>query len=138
VDFFDYAAGKQQTKLIDREGEVPIGGNADLLVYVGHDGLMDFSLDTYSEGRNDKLREAIMLCCISKRFFAAPLRSTGAKPLLWTTGLMAPEAYILKAALDGWLVGENGEQIRRRAAAAYHQYQRCGLNAAHNLFASGW
>lgn len=57
-----------------------------------------------------------MLCCISKRYFAAPLRASGTNPLLWTTGLMAPESYILKAAIDGWLAGESGEQIRTRAA----------------------
>ncbi len=51
---------------------------------------------------------------------------------------MAPEAYVLKAALDGWLVRESGEQIRKRAATAYNQYQRCGPNAALRLFASGW
>jgi hypothetical protein len=32
---------------------------------------------------------------------------------------MAPEAYTLKSALDGWILGESGEEIRNRAAAAY-------------------
>jgi hypothetical protein len=79
-----------------------------------------------------------MLACISKHFFAEPLRATGAKPLLWTTGLMAPEAYVLKAAIDGWLAKESDEQVRKRAAAAYHRYQKCGVKAALNLFATGW
>jgi hypothetical protein len=51
---------------------------------------------------------------------------------------MAPEAYVLKAALDGWLAGEDGEQVRQRAAKAYDAYQNCGLRAAQNLFATGW
>jgi hypothetical protein len=38
--------------------------------------------------------------------FGSGLKTTGA-PLLWTTGLMAPEAYTLKAALDGWIAGES-------------------------------
>jgi hypothetical protein len=29
---------------------------------------------------------------------------------------MAPEAYTLKAALDGWIAGEDDEAIRQRAA----------------------
>jgi hypothetical protein len=58
--------------------------------------------------------------------------------LLWTTGLMAPEAYTLKAVLDGWIAGENQQQIRDRAAAAYDKYQKCGLKAAHGLLTSGW
>jgi hypothetical protein len=51
---------------------------------------------------------------------------------------MAPEAYVLKAAIDGWTLNENGEEIRRRAATAYNQYQRCGAPAAMKLFSSGW
>jgi hypothetical protein len=114
------------------------GGGADLVAYIGHDGLMDFSLDSHLTKTDDRERDAVMLACMSKRYFAEPLRKTGARPLLWTTGLMAPEAYILKAVLDGYVLNENGERIGSRAATAYHQYQRCGMNAASRLFASGW
>ena len=51
---------------------------------------------------------------------------------------MAPEAYTLKSALDGWIAGETGEQIRDRVAAAYDKYQKCGTRAAHRLLVSGW
>ena len=51
---------------------------------------------------------------------------------------MATEAYTLKAALDGWIAGENREQVRDRAAAAYDKYQKCGLKAAHRLLTTGW
>jgi len=47
---------------------------------------------------------------------------------------MAPEAYTLKAAVDGWISGETGAEIRERAAAAYDKYQHCGLHAAQKLF----
>jgi len=39
----------------------------------------------------------------------------------------------LKAALDGWIAGENREQVRDRAAAAYDKYQKCGARAARRL-----
>ena len=51
---------------------------------------------------------------------------------------MAPDASTLKSALDGWIMNETNQQIRQRAAAAYDQYQKCGLNAARKLFATGW
>ena len=51
---------------------------------------------------------------------------------------MAPESYVLKAALDGWIANESGEHIRSRAAEAYNSYQHCGLKAARGLFSSGW
>lgn len=140
ADFFEFSAGRG-TKTIKvkagNETELHIGGSADLIAYVGHDGLMDFSLDSLPQKSDDRRRDTMMFACISKRYFADPLRATGANPLLWTTGLMAPESYVLKAAVDGWILRESGEQIRKRAATAYNQYQHCGPNAALKLFASG-
>jgi hypothetical protein len=138
TDFFAYAAGSKGENLRANEITLRSGDGADLIVFVGHNGLMDFSLSSQAKQQDDKRRDAIMLCCASKNYFAAPLKATGANPLLWTTNLMAPEAYILQAAINGWLQNENGEQIRMRAAEAYNKYQRCGLKAARNLFASGW
>ncbi len=51
---------------------------------------------------------------------------------------MAPEAYTLKSALDGWIAGEDAAYIRDRAASAYNKYQKCGIKAAQRLFAMGW
>ncbi|HLF85139.1 MAG TPA: hypothetical protein VI837_13270 [Blastocatellia bacterium] len=99
---------------------------------------MDFDLPSYPAQKNTGRRGAIILCCASRSYFSAPLRKAGADPILWTTGLMAPEAYVLKAALDGWVANESGEHIRSRAAEAYNSYQHCGLKAARGLFASGW
>jgi hypothetical protein len=81
---------------------------------------------------------AIVLACASKSYFAPYLKNARATPLLWTTGLMAPEAYTLKAALDGWIANEDGERVRQRAAQAYDKYQHCGLRAAQRLFTTGW
>ena len=138
ADFFEFSAGRAVETVKANSGELNAGGGADLVVYVGHDGLMDFSLDLRPQKADNRRRDAVMLACLSKRYFAEPLRNTGASPLLWTTGLMAPEAYVLKAAIDGWVLNEDGERIRRRAAAAYNQYQQCGMNAASRLFSTGW
>lgn len=118
--------------------ELLVGGSSNLIVYTGHDGLMDFQLNSFPRKRDGVKREAIILACASKSYFADSLRATGADPLLWTTNLMAPEAYILSAAIEGWLNHETGEQIRMRAAKAYDQYQHCGLRSASALFATGW
>ena len=75
--------------------ELHSGGSASLIAYVGHDGLMDFQLASFPTKRDEEKRDAIILACASKNFFADPLKATGAKPLVWTTNLMAPEAYIL-------------------------------------------
>lgn len=142
IDFFASAAGAMneavELKDGDKDLKLGINGNADLIAYVGHDGLMEFDIDEPPAKQDEAKRDTIMLACISKNYFAGPLRKTGANPLLWTTGLMAPEGYVLHAALEGWINGEDGERIRQRAAAAYHSYQKCGIKAAQRLFASGW
>lgn len=127
-----------EVNIDSKKFELNISSGADVLAFVGHNGLMDFRLAEYPEKQDEARREAIILSCASKSYFSTPLRRTGAQPLLWTTNLMAPEAYILKAALDGWMLGEDGEQVRQRAAVAYNSYQNCGLKAAQGLFTSGW
>src|SRR5262249_4091339 len=115
-----------------------LGGSASLVAYAGHNGLMDFRLTSFPKRRDNEERDAIILACASQGYFADALRPTGAKPVLWTTNLMAPEAYILSTAIEGWLKKETDEQIRQRAVKTYNQYQNCGLRSADNLFATGW
>jgi hypothetical protein len=122
----------------NKSATLHLEGSANLIAYIGHDGLMDFPLRSFPKKRDNEKRDAIILACASKNYFTEPLRSTGARPLLWTTNLMAPEAYILSAAIDGWLNNETDEQVRLRAAKAYNLYQHCGRRSANRLFATGW
>ena len=144
ADFLDSAAGISADRVpvsTSNPGpllNLPAHGGAALLAYIGHDGLMDFQLARYPQQKDANHREVIVLACASKQFFGDAVRASGAYPVLWTTGLMAPEAYTLKSALDGWIAGENREQIRGRAATAYDEYQKCGPRAAHRLFSTGW
>lgn len=137
-DLLRYASGAGSTTIDVGGKQIAIGGGADLVAYVGHDGLMDFGLERTFPATDKRRRETIILACISKRFFTEHVRTTGASPLLWTTGLMAPEAYTLKAALNGWVAHEANEAIREHAAQAYDKYQKCGINGARRLLVTGW
>ena len=137
-DFLEAAAGKPGEKLNLGDVQFHTGGSANLVAYIGHTGLMDFKLNSHPKRRDDRQRRAIILACASKQYFSPALQESGATPLLWTTNLMAPEAYVLSAAIDGWMKKESDEQIRLRAADAYHKYQHCGVRAARALFATGW
>jgi hypothetical protein len=139
ADLLAFSAGRKiQTVALPDSDRVSAGGGADLVIYVGHDGLMDFRVDGYETPADHRKRETIILACASKIYFNDPLRYTSAQPLLWTTNLMAPEGYIVEAALSGWVRNESGEQIRERAAQAYDKYQHCGIKGARRLFATGW
>lgn len=103
---------------------------ADVVAYVGHDGLMEFDVSPRIHRAAVKPR-AIVLACASKQYFSRHLERAGSSPLLLTTGLMAPEAYTLTAAIDAHV---RGGDVREAAARAYHKYQKCGVGAARRLF----
>lgn len=133
--FLSYCAGMMKDTIMLKEKSIGIGGNALITAYIGHDGLMDFSLDKAFENTDGKKRDAIMLACISKKYFAPHLAKTKASPLLWSTGLMSPEAYTLHDALQAYI---NKSNVREAAAKAYSKYQKCSVKAAQNLLVSGW
>ena len=142
ADFLLAAAGLNQESLsvkgLASSSSIMAGGAADLVVYVGHDAFMDFQISPITGKKQQSPRGVIILACASKAYFAPYLKEADAAPLLWTTGLMAPEAYTLKAALDGWIAHEDDNAIRQRAAQAYARYQKCGLRSAQKLFTTGW
>jgi hypothetical protein len=137
-DFMNGGSGNKKDTL--RLGGITLGiaGNAALLAYIGHDGLMNFELSGTYSNRDNVRRDVIMLSCFSKRFFGPYLKTANVNPVLWAAGLMAPEAYTLHDALTGYVNGEDNEAVRGRGAAAYAKYQKCGLNAAKKLLVTGW
>lgn len=138
VDFFRSASGQQKDTIHIPGKTIGINGNAKMLAYIGHDGLMDFNLTEKFNSKDDVSRDVIILACISKRFFSPHLINTKANPLVWTTGLMCPEAYTLHDAVEGYIKNEPAEKIRTRAAKAYSKYQKCNEKAARNLLVTGY
>ena len=137
-DFLNSSCGNLKDTLQLDDKILGICGNASLLAYIGHDGLMDFQLsESYSNTDNTK-RDVIILACYSKRFFSPHLKAANVNPIVWTTNLMCPEAYTLHDALTGYVNGETNENIREKAAAAYSQYQKCSLKAAKELLVTDW
>jgi len=137
-DFLNSSCGNNKNILKIDGKTLGINGNASLLAYIGHNGLMDFQLSDVYSNTDNKKRDVIILACYSKRYFSAHLEAANVNPLLWTTHLMAPEAYTLHDALTGYLEGESNEAIRERAAAAYARYQKCSINAAKGLLVTDW
>lgn len=137
VDFLKSCSGQKKDTLNVNGKTIGINGNAKLLSYIGHDGLMDFSLAEKFNNSDGQTRDAIILACYSKKYFAPHLQQTKARPLVWSTHLMSPEAYTLHDAIESYLKNEPAENIRTSAAKAYSKYQRCSEKAARALLVSG-
>ena len=137
-DFLCASNGQKSVSIKIEETELFFGGDADLLAYTGHDGLMEFEVNVDYKAIRTQPKDVIILACFSKEYFEPEIKQAQANPLLWTTHLMTPEAYTLKAAIDAWIGGEDAHQLEERAAQAYHQYQKCGIRGARNLFTTGY
>jgi hypothetical protein len=137
TDFLHSCSGQLKDTLRADDNIIGTGGNASLIAYVGHDGLMDFNLTDSIKNIDGKNRDCIILACISKKYFAGFISKTKAYPLVWTTGLMCPEAYTLHDAISGYLDNETHDQIISRAVKAYNKYQKTGIRFANELLVSG-
>ncbi|MGC6431948.1 MAG: hypothetical protein ACON5F_12960 [Jejuia sp.] len=138
IGFLEATAGRHEVIVQHESKNLKFGGSSNLLAYIGHDGLMEFDVKGQFNPINTNKRDAIILACVSKNYFKPYLEKTKANPLVWSTGLMSPEAYTLKWALDGWILNESDEEIRERAAKAYNHYQKCGIKGAKRLLVTGW
>lgn len=137
-DYFQALAGKhQQTITITPTESINIYGKADLLAFNGHNGLMDVTT-AYPKNQDGVKKDAVIMSCASFTYFEKYLQAGKGYPLLTTTNLLAPEAYVLAAIIESWAKQQSPADIRLAAAKAYNQYQKCGLNGAKRLFKTGW
>jgi hypothetical protein len=138
--FLNHNAGKDAFSIVIGERMISAGGNAHLIAYIGHNALMDYgglSDLTLSNPKAETAKpasDAIVLACKSEQYFLARLEQLRSHPLLLTTGLMAPEAYSLHAAIMRWAAGGSDDQVKKAAADSYNRYQKAGRKASARLF----
>lgn len=136
LDFLNALSGHLHDT-IRLKDTILLTGAPDLAILNGHNGLMDMELEDITPATNSP-KDAAVIACASHPYFEERLRCAAAFPLLTTQHLLAPEAYVMAAAIDGWARLENEKQIRVRAAQAYAKYQKCGYRGASRIFHTGW
>lgn len=137
TDFFAAASGTGRVEFAAGEGKgthVQAGGWADMVAFVGHNGLMDLKAPAVPRRVRSGPLVGVVLACKSQKDFSSLLRQASCRPLVTTTGLMAPEAYVLDAIVRTWGADGDPKAIGAAAAAAYNEKQHCGLRAAQKLF----
>ncbi|OCG21603.1 hypothetical protein A9G11_00225 [Gilliamella sp. wkB108] len=135
-DFLTYSAAKDIQTFEVGKVKINAGGKADLVIYIGHDYLMEWSWSKYlpdswrwetlskEKQEQQKSRYAAVFACKSQKYFSPALSRLGITPLILTTQLMAPEAYSIYAMIDAWLKNESKSSIRSKVATAYSKYQK--------------
>ncbi len=143
TDYFASLAGKKKEILklnsttTKDSTKIKAFGEADLIAFNGHNGLMD-SYAALFINEDNRMRDAVSIACTSHEYFRRHLNVARAYPLLTTTNLLAPEAYGMEAVVDSWAMLEDGKTIRSKIGAMYHKIHKCGLKGATNLFHTGW
>ena len=137
--FFEIASGVGTEQVSFRRGSkqatISAGGSAHLVAFVGHNGLMDFSFRGTAERMPRQVASSsIVLACASKPYFLDLLRGVGSHPCCsrLDSWHRRPTRWTLRSDLRAQ--GGSVAAVRDAAATAYHAYQRCGRQAARNLF----
>jgi hypothetical protein len=135
TDYMNSFAGKLKDDITINDIKINIRGRADLLFFNGHNGLMDMEIPII-ENTDGIKKDAVAVACASHGFFIQHLPYNGGFPLLMTTNLLAPEAYVSEAVVSEWAKGSEGKVVADTAGKAYNQYQKCGYKGARRLFTS--
>ena len=138
--FLRFNAGFDSLDIEVEDQKLQAGGKAHLIVYMGHNALMDYGgtknafLLNPKPAKHNPENDAIVLACKSQPYFSSRLKEMSAHPLVLTTGLMAPESYSLHGAINQWIKGAKDIDVRKAAARSYNTYQKTGQKAAEHLF----
>jgi len=116
----------------------PAYGHADLIVFNGHNGLMDEDPKSYAN-KDSRPKDAVSISCISKSYFKPFWDESGSYPLVMTTGLMYPGAFCTEFIINDWAMLKDAETCRAAAGKGYYKYKpKSGPNGSNNLFTTGW
>ncbi|MFP2929073.1 hypothetical protein ACLESO_28505 [Pyxidicoccus sp. 3LG] len=131
-----YAGDRIDDALVDFLRAAAGGSSADLVVWAGHDRLMDRAAPKLEALADATPRPVVVLACMSEQYFGPVLESLGARPVVLTRTFMAPEAYLLEALATA--VARHGPTeavpIRSSLVDAYARYQRITRKAASSVF----
>lgn len=127
---------KKESLSINSDWSIPISSNADLLIFNGHNGLMDNPTMESWKNSTSRRVDAVINACVSFDYFEEELKEAKAYPLIRTTTLLHPGAYVLTQIIDDWVNLQPQNVIRRKAGRAYCMKHKCGSGS--KVYATGW
>lgn len=121
---------------VDSSVIVYAAGDADLIMFNGHNGMMD-NIDVKEwKNKTTKQTDAVVNACVSADYFTEEFINAKAFPLVRTQTLLHPGAYVLTQIIDDWIAGVEERQLCLNAGRAYCVKHDCG--AGTKVFKTGW
>lgn len=136
-DFLASLSGHKKEEItINETTKIGISSHADLIIFNGHNGMMDnIEVSDWINNGNKRI-DAVINACLSYEYFETELINTNAYPLARTRSLLHPGAYVLTQIIDDWVNMKPEEQICKNAGAAYCKVHDCGKGS--RIYKSGW
>ncbi len=137
TDYFNSLAGINKSSISIGNEEIMTNGNADFLIFNGHNGLMDVRMPIINTIDGIQ-RDAAVIACASKSYFIEYFKCTRSYPLITTNDLLPPEAYVAKAIINSWALMKTDNEIRISASDAMATVHHKSKKAMHYMFSTGW
>lgn len=115
---------------------ITAAGNSDLVMFNGHNGVMDQIDIKIWRNADGKLKDVVMNSCVSYGYLQYDFMNAGGYPLVRSKSLLYPGAYVLEQIVDDWVAGVDEKQICLNAGAVYCQKHDCGRGT--KVYATGW
>lgn len=136
----DYLAAisvnRQDTIYTEQKDTVLAGGHADLFLFNGHNGVMDYINIKPWYNRTEKRSDVVMNSCVSYGYLQEEFMQAGGYPLVRSQTLLYPGAYVLAQIIDDWVAGISPEKMCLNAGRVYCEKHDCG--AGTKVYKSGW
>ncbi|MFT5601892.1 MAG: hypothetical protein ACI9N1_002141 [Flavobacteriales bacterium] len=138
-DYFNSLSSFKNDTLIIGTDSLKINGGADLVAFNGHNGLMDENTQYKSANWFTKPKDAVSISCISNSYFKEHYENTSSYPLVHTTNLLYPGAFIMEGVINNWAMLKTDKECKIAAGKGYYKYKpKSGPNGSQNLFDFGW
>lgn len=136
-DYLNSLAGTKKDSLNIENSHIGMHSRADLLVFNGHNGLMDMGKELlYNE--DGIFRDAAVIACVSYGYFASHLKCLKAYPLVTSVSFLPPEAYVAEGIINSWAQMKTKKEIRLAAGDAMWKVHKKSQKAMRAMFKTGW
>ncbi len=136
-DFLGAIAGiKKDSIQLGDKTYLGVGGDADLVMFNGHNGIMDYITLNEWDNLTERRVDVVMNSCLSYTYLQDEFMRAGGYPLIRSKTLLYPGAYVLASIIEDWARDADPEKIRINAGKVYCQKHDCGTGK--NVYHTGW
>ena len=125
-----------QTITLQDNSTIDAAGNSDLIMFNGHNGVMDNIRIKKWHNKTTKRTDVVMNACVSYGYLQYDFMNAGGYPLVRSKSLLYPGAYVLEQIIDDWVAGVDEKQLCLNAGSAYCKKHSCG--AGTKVYKTGW